>query len=377
MRRFYCIALLMAGWAARQPVAAQGALSIQGFGYPTGQASTRAAATAGALGETDPGSPINPAALPNAGRSLFMFQMDPEFRQLTVNGRTVNTTTARFPVISIGTKVGGRSFIGVSFSTLLDRTWDAAYPDSVSVGGDHVASTIAATVRGAINDARVAYAWQFSDKLQAGVAFHALTGANRMRLQRTFDDSTTFGALSQAITLAYSGSAVSAGVVATPVPHLVIGASVRAGGAMNTRYNDTLATKGNAPGRFGASLTYDGIPGSQLVVRVNHEQWSRMRTLGSAALDVHDANELSAGADIAGPKFQGFPTLVRFGARTRTLPFGYQGQAVSERTLAAGGGVTIARGWASVDVSVQRSQRKASGLQEKGTILSVGLSVRP
>jgi len=375
MRRLLCTALMAAASAA--PLAAQGALSIQGFGYPTGQASTRAAGTAGALGESDPGSPINPGALPSAGRSLFTFQMDPEYRQVRVGGRAVNTTTARFPVISVGTKVGTRGFLGMSFSTLLDRTWDASYQDSVSVGGDRVASTVSATVRGAISDARLAYAWQFSDKLQAGVAFHALTGANRMNLQRTFNDSATFGALSQRITLAYGGSAVSAGVVAVPVPHLALSASLRLGGTMHTRYDDSLATRGNVPNRLGASVSYDGIPGSLLVLRVDHEQWSRMRSLGTAALDVHDATELSAGAEIAGPKFQGLPSQVRLGARTRDLPFGWNGKTVSERTLAIGTGVNFARGWAALDVSLQRSQRKAAGLSETGTILSVGLTVRP
>ncbi len=375
MRRFLATVLLAAASAA--PLAGQGALSLQGFGYPVGQNSTRSSGAGGALGETDPGSPINPGALLGAGRSLFSFQLDPEFRQMTVNGRAVNTTTARFPVISVGTRAGTRGFLGISFATLLDRTWDAAYSDSVTVGGDRVASKVATTVRGAINDARIAYAWQFSERMQAGVAFHALTGANRMRLSRTFTDSTKFGSLSQETTLSYSGSAVSAGLVARALPHLYVAGSARLGGSMRTRYDDSLATRGHAPNRYGASLTYDGIPGSTLLLRVNHEQWSRMRTLGQTTIDVRDATEIAAGAEIAGPKVQGTPSQFRLGARTRGLPFGWNGHAVTEQVLAIGGGATIARGWAGIDVSLQRAVRKAGGLSEKGTILSVGLTVRP
>ena len=62
-----------------------------------------------------------------AGRSLFSFQVDPEFRQVKVDGRDREHTTARFPVISVGTRAGTRGFLGVSFATLLDRTWDASY----------------------------------------------------------------------------------------------------------------------------------------------------------------------------------------------------------------------------------------------------------
>lgn len=375
MRRFLATALLAAASAA--PLAGQGALSLQGFGYPVGQNSTRSSGAGGALGETDPGSPINPGALPGAGRSLFSVQLEPEFRQLTVDGRAVNTTTARFPVISVGTRAGTRGFLGLSFATLLDRTWDAAYTDSVTVGSDRVASTVSTSVRGAINDARIAYAWQFNERLQAGVAFHALTGANRIRLARTFTDSTKFGSLSQETTLSYAGSAVSAGLVSRALPHLYVAASARLGGVMRTRYDDSSATRGNAPNRYGASLTYDGIPGSTLLLRLNHEQWSRMRALGQATLDVRNASEIALGAEIAGPKVQGTPSQFRLGARTRGLPFAWNGHAVREQVLSVGGGATVARGWAGLDVSLQRAVRRAGGLTEKGTILSVGLTVRP
>ncbi len=359
------------------PLAAQGALSLQGFGYPTGQLSTRAVGTAGALGETDAGSPINPGALPSGGRTFFSFQIDPEFRSVRVGGRDVNTNVVRFPVISVGAKVRSRGFIGASFSTLLDRTWDASYDDSVLVSGQKVRSTVATAVRGAINDARVAFAWQFSERLQAGVALHALSGANRMKLARVFSDSGTFGPLAQNTTLSYGGTAVSAGFLAVPVPHFIVAGSARLGGAMSTRYDDTLATKGHVPNRYGLSVVYDGIPGSQIAVRYNRDQWSRMRSLGSAALLVNDATDLSAGLDIAGPKWQDVPTQFRLGARTRDLPFGWAGHVVKEQSLAVGGQVSLARGWASVDAALQRAVRTAGGVRDRGTSLSVGLTIRP
>ena len=372
-----CLITALVASCVAAPLAAQGSLSLQGFGYPTGQISARAAGTASALAETDPSSPINPGALPAGGRSVFSFQIDPEFRHVIVGGRGVSTKTVRFPVITFGAKAGTRGFIAASFATLLDRTWDASYSDTVQVGVDHVPSTVSTSVRGAINDARIAYAWTFSERLQVGVAFHAFTGGNRMRLERLFADSTTFGTLSQFTNLSYAGSAVSAGVVSRVLEHWYAAGSLRLGGTMRTRLDDSLATHANAPNRFGASLTYDGIPGSQLAVRVAHEQWSRMQSLGTAALNARDVTELAVGADIAGPKFQGAVTQVRLGARSRDLPFGWNGHAVSEQTLAFGAGSTFARGWASFDVSLQRSARKGGGLRETGTILSVGLTVRP
>ena len=76
--------------------AAQGSLSTQGYGYPTGELSTRALGTGGSLAEFDPASPINPAALGSWGaspinsairsvwgRTAFTAQYDPEFRRVT------------------------------------------------------------------------------------------------------------------------------------------------------------------------------------------------------------------------------------------------------------------------------------------------------
>ncbi len=374
MRRFLMTALVAATPLALQ---AQGSLSLQGFGYPVGQGSTRASGTAGVMGETDAGSPINPAALPAAGRSIFSFQIEPEFRRIDINGRAVNTKTVRFPNISLGARVGARGFLGASFSTLLDRTWDASYGDTVAVGSDRVPSTVSTSVRGAISDARLAFGWIFSEQVQAGVAFHAYTGANRMRLERLFADSLTFGTLTQFTNLSYAGTAVSAGVVARVLPHWYLAGSMRLGGAMHTRLDDSLATRGHVPNRYGFSLTYDGIPGSQLMARVNHEQWSRMQSMGTSALSARDVTELSAGAEIAGPKIGTNLTSLRLGARSRDLPFGLNGNAIKEQTLAVGTGATVAHGWASIDVSLQRSNRKGGGLSETGTTLSVGLTVRP
>ena len=57
MRRFLITVLVTASPLA---LTAQGSLSMQGFGYPVGQGSSRAEGTAGVLSETDPGSPVNP-----------------------------------------------------------------------------------------------------------------------------------------------------------------------------------------------------------------------------------------------------------------------------------------------------------------------------
>jgi hypothetical protein len=71
--------------------------------------------------------------------------------------------------------------------------------------------------------------------------------------------------------------------------------------------------------------------------------------------------------------------FLRAGARFRTLPFGFNGEKVSEKSFAAGFGVPLTRERASLDVAVQRAERStaSSGVNERGFILSIGLRVSP
>ena len=71
MRFLSCFATAAALCFAAPALYAQGALSVQGFGYPGGELSTRALATGGSLADFDANSPINPAALLVGTRSTI------------------------------------------------------------------------------------------------------------------------------------------------------------------------------------------------------------------------------------------------------------------------------------------------------------------
>ena len=96
MRKLF-VAIAIAVLSSR--VEAQGALSLQGLGYPTGGMSARAEATGGGIADFDPLSLVNPASLAAVGSSSLFFQYSPEFRRVTAG-----STTARFwPAPSPGT----------------------------------------------------------------------------------------------------------------------------------------------------------------------------------------------------------------------------------------------------------------------------------
>ena len=141
------------------PLRAQGNLSTQGFGYPTGQLSTSSLGAGGGLGEFDPESGLNPAAIASLTRPMIHLQFDPEFRSVSTPAGTDHTTTMRFPLLSAGLPISSSFVLGLSFSRLLDRTWESTQTGLTAVGDTSILSTQTFKVSGGIEDLQVDGAW--------------------------------------------------------------------------------------------------------------------------------------------------------------------------------------------------------------------------
>ena len=358
---------------------AQGALSLQGFGYPGGEISTRALGSGGSLADFDANSPINPAALLVGSRATVYLQYDPEFRWVTGTALNTSTVTARFPLFLISGKMGQARF-SLSYASFLDRTWTNTYQDTQVVGTLRVPSTVTAVSSGGISDIRAAMSWTFSSRLTVGAAIHVFPGQNHIVFGRAFpSDSTSFGAFAQTSTFNYSGSAVSFGLIATPIDHINLGVSGRYGFSMHVHEGDsTTVGDANVPNRISFSGAYDGITGTILSARYGIEKWSAMRGLGSAGLSVFDATEFSAGLETGGPRIGAIPIAVRLGYRARQLPFGVGAQQVSETEFTGGVGIPLSSGRAALDLSIAHALRSANvGLSETGWIFSLGIAIKP
>ena len=109
------------------------------------------------------------------------------------------------------------------------------------------------------------------------------------------------------------------------------------------------------------------------------EMWSSLNGLSSA--EAVDTWEGGAGVESLGPRLLQRQTILRIGARYRTLPFLAVGSEVHELSFAAGIGTQFFRNRATFDVALERAGRKASeseiGVSERAYILSFGLRVRP
>ncbi len=380
MRFLMRVAVAAVFGVAVPALGAQGTLSTQGFGYPNGELSTRALGTGGALADFDANSPLNPAALLVGTRATVYFQYDPEFRWITGPGLNASTVTARFPLFAISGRIG-QVRLSLSYSSFLDRTWTDTYTDTQMVSGTKLPSTVSAMSAGGIADIRGAASYTFSPQLTIGLGVHVFPGSNRVTFGRAFPtDTITYGAFTQTNYYNYSGSAISFGVLATPVVHLNLAVSGRVGFSMHVHEGDST-TIGDAkvPNRLSVSGAFDGIPGTILAVRYNTEKWSSMRGLGSPDLSVFDATEFAAGLETGGPHIGGVPLALRLGYRARQLPFGVGTQQVSETEINGGLGFPLSAGRTALDITLAHALRNASnvGITETGWILSLGISIKP
>ncbi len=365
--------------ALASPLAAQGTLSTQGFGYHPGQISSRARATGGALGEFDPTSALNPAALAWWERSGVMLEYAPEFRRVTTADSRESATIARFPLSGAAIAFGGRTIVGVTLSTFLDRTWETAQRGTHQFADDLIPYEVEFRSAGAINDLRLAGAWTASNALRVGLGAHVFVGSNRLDVFTRFSDTlgrvADFGQRSR---ISYSGAAASAGIDWRPLRSIGVAVSGRLGGTLRAVRNDTTLSTADIPMRLGVGLAYTGVRGAVIAASGEWQDWSKLDGLGSAQLTTFDGWDYGLGAELRGPRWFGGEVPLRLGVRRRTLPFGAAGAEVEETSVSGGWGFTIAGGRAVADFGLARASRTAEGgARERATTLSIGLIVRP
>jgi len=390
-RRCVVVALLaLLGYADR--AGAQGSLSGLGFGYPTGQLSTRAIGIGGSTGELDPVTPRNPAALSSWGRSGLHLQYDPEYKRVSAAGGIDQTLEARFPLIAAGIQVSRSISAGVSISTLLDRTFSTRSAETRVVGGTELHSLTTYTSAGGLNDVRLGVAYALSPTFRVGLGGHVVTGENRVSISTVFDRDG-FLPLQRESEVSYNGTSLSAGATWLSGKDFAIGVSGRLESALNATRTDTTLRTGRMPSRAGASVAYTGLAGAVFSAGADFEQWSSMDGLGSDEVRARDTHEYGIGAEVEGPRVRGSVVALRGGLRWRTLPFGvgsdrFGGGATTgtlwadERAWSIGAGVPLANvgglSRAALDLAIQSASRSGPpGIKERGWTLSVGLAVRP
>jgi hypothetical protein len=359
---------------------AQGALSLQGLGYPAGGLSARAEGAGGGLADFDALSLTNPASLAGVGSAALFLQYSPEFRRVTAGSNSATTTTARLPLAVGVLPMGQQWTLGLGSSTFLDRSSETSLVRRQQVGGllDTTDVTERQRVLGSINDVRLALAWTRSPVFQIGVGAHVFVGSNRINFAQLFPDTLGYLSTSQSGRLSFAGFAASAGIEYHPSRAIGFALAGRIGGDLRAQSADTAIGSARLPDHYSGSVTYTGIPGASISARVAHDSWSSLGSLSSSNTQAFDGWDTGAGIEATGPRILQRVITLRAGGRFRTLPFGFNGEKVSEKSFMAGFGAPLARNRASLDFSIQRANRTTAGdVDERGIILSFGLRVSP
>jgi hypothetical protein len=356
---------------------AQGALSAQGFGYPTGGLSARALGTAGATSEFDLLSARNPASLSEMGSSILSVQGEPEFRTVRFGDLSERSTLQRIPLVAAGLRIK-RVGLMLSSHTFLDRSYVTESEGTALLDGNSVSTSDRAEARGAISELRFAAGWNWK-QLSLGAAVVAMTGQHTVVRTRAFPDTLIFGGVLDSTRIGFEGVGASLGVNWRATKDLLLGASWRVGGPLKAVRRDSAISEANMPGRLGFGILYQGIAGTVLAASIEQVDWTAMNGLGSSRANAQDATNWSAGLEFVGGAIRRVPVLWRVGYGQRDLPFLLRDLPVSERALHAGVGVPIGSEFASLDLALQRSQRRVQGdaAQENAWGITAGLTIRP
>jgi hypothetical protein len=358
---------------------AQGSLSTLGFGYPVGGMSTRVSGTAGAFGEIDALTPSNPSAIGGIARTVISLQAEPEYRTLRLTGVREKTSSQRIPLISVIFPMRRGFAAGFSAASFLDRSYTLSTTGSATVDGATLTTTDVMSVRGALGKLTGSVGWQANPRLKLGVSGHLFTGNNLVARHRKFDDTLSFGSVIDTSSVTYFGSGFTVGGDVRLFKGLAGTLSYRLGNGLDALVRDTVRASAKVPGALGASLRYDGIPGSVFVAALEQVAWSKMVGLGSSLTTAQDATNWRVGAETAGPRWRGVPMLVRAGFAKNQLPFSVSAERVTESRWSGGFGLPIARDFGTLDFSLQRANRQLPGTsaRESAWMFGVGLQVRP
>lgn len=367
---------LLAGSAT---AGAQGTLGALGFGYPVNGVSTRAAGTAGALSEFDALTPINPSAIGGLTRTVLSAQAEPEYRTLSIGSVRERTTSQRVPLLMLVLPARRGFAVSLSARGFLDRSYTTLTTGSAVVDGLTLPTSEKLEMRGAIGDMRAAVGWQINPRFRVGLGGHIFTGEHQATRQRRFADTLLFGGTLDTSKVTYFGTALSFGGEVQLIKGLAATLSYRMGNDFDARIRDTTRATGAVPSRLGAAMRYDGIPGAVFTAGYEQVTWSDMQPMASSRTTANDAANVYGGAEIAGPRFRGYPVMLRVGYARNDLPFSNTAEIVKESRVGGGVGVPIARDAASIDFSLQRANRSLAGstATERAWLLGLGIQIRP
>jgi hypothetical protein len=375
------LVLLLLGALIEVPAAAQSSqFGVRGLGHPGRGLSARALGSAGAFGLFDGESSLNPAALDAISTVTAAFTGVQTFRTVDNPAGSESLRESRFPLLVFAGPV--RRFplaLGVSYSAYAGRDFTVAATNTLVIRDvpEPVFDTL--TSRGGISDLRLAGSYRLSPGWAVGGSFHVLTGSNRLRFRRRFENDA-YVPVNQQAELSYAGIGASLGTIWQLGSSLSMAAMARSDGDLGVDLDSVRVSDMDLPYSFGLGLRYRVGTRLELATQGVLRTWSGANSdlLEAGAPGAKNTVDVSFGGEYVGDPRRPFRRPLRFGARYGTLPFPLDtGEQPSEFAVSLGSGARFAQQRGGVDIAVEHVWRSAEDLKERGFVVTVGVTVRP
>jgi hypothetical protein len=353
---------------------------VRGLGLPGRSISTYAFGTGGAFGMFDPVSGLNPAALGRLTALTAGLSSLQDFRHVENPAGTESLRETRFPFVSVGGPI--RKYpgvVGISFSSYTSRDFTLATADTVSLRDALVPVNDTLSARGGLSDLRFAGAYRLHDTWIFGGSFHVITGSDRLRLRRSFAD-TSYQVATQSSELSYAGIGVELGVIRNFGSAFSVAATVRSDGHANVDRDSARVSTVDLPYTFGLGLQWRPSPKLNLASQLVVKTWSGANSdlLAQGGTGANNTAEVSFGGEFTPDPRRPTRRPLRFGARYGSLPFSViEGEQPHEFGLSLGTGIRFAQERAGIDLGLEHVWRSGGAYSERAFQLNLGVTVRP
>ena len=365
VRRAALTALLVTIYPADRLYSQDSQFGVLGLGTPGRYESVRARSTGGAFTPFDPLSPLTEAPLADIPVLTATAMEAASYRDVDVGGTTSTLRNTRFPLLNVGGRVAPRFALAAGFTTYLDKSWGVTERDSTLLRGTMEPYTDQLTSDGSVADLRLAAASRLNRRVAIGAGIHLLSGSTRETATRRFDD-TTFHTVQQVAEVTYSGLGFSGSILIGVARGLSLAGWVRSDNRLRAKVADSTTALTDLPRGAGGGILLAPSPSVKIGGSFAWRSWSRT---GPGAFDTWS---WSGGAEIGSGRMP-----LRLGVRGGQLPFGPGTTAPTEFAAAAGTGRTFAQGRASMDLGIERLERRGTGLTERVWTVLLGITVRP
>lgn len=381
MQRLFLLLLALTLLAPTGLVAQASIFGVRALGIPGRFVSARSWGMSGASSLFDGGSPWNPAALGNLRTLTASFVLLPEYRSVTTPAGEEGLFDTQFPLFHVGGPIPGSPVnVGLSLTSYTDREYGIVTRDTVTIRGTPTAVTDSFFSRGGMNDIRFAASYSLNPRWTIGAGFHVLTGSNRLKQRRAFEDST-YATSFQSAELGYAGTGYSVGMQGWLRENLGIALMVRSDVNTSVKLDSTNAYDVDLPYTFSSGLYYRATSKLTLATQGTYRTWSGANSdiLAAGGVGSENTLEMSIGAEYAPDPGELLGRPIRIGLRYAQLPFPLTtGDQPREISASIGTGFHFASERGGVDLALERAWRSNDGgYSESAWILAIGVTIRP